>query len=82
MAQESTKVVALYARVSTLDQNCEIQLEDLRWYAGKRFADYAEYADAGFRGTQALWPSLQSRFCSIGPDKPCECRKPKGSLQT
>ena len=27
-----TKVAALYARVSTLDQSCDLQLEDLRRY--------------------------------------------------
>ncbi len=38
MNQQGPKVAALYARVSTLDQNCEVQLEDLRRYASKRFA--------------------------------------------
>jgi len=58
MAQESTKVVALYARVSTLDQNCEVQLEELRRYAGKRFARFNEYTDTGVSGTQRHRPQL------------------------
>jgi len=60
MAQESTKVVALYARVSTLDQNCEVQLEELRRYAGKRFARCDEYTDTGVSGTQRHRPQLDA----------------------
>jgi DNA invertase Pin-like site-specific DNA recombinase len=36
MDQERKKKAALYARVSTLEQNCEVQLQDLRRYAGQR----------------------------------------------
>ena len=50
MEQRTAKAAALYARVSTLDQNSEVQLQDLRRYAGKRFADYCEYTDAGVSG--------------------------------
>lgn len=32
------KTVALYARVSTTDQNCELQLGDLRRFASQRVA--------------------------------------------
>jgi len=46
------KTVALYARVSTLDQNCEVQLEDLRRYANQRFTLYHEYIDVGVSGAQ------------------------------
>ena len=60
MEQTSKKVVALYARVSTLDQNCEVQLEDLRRYADKRFASYREYTDAGVSGTQRHRPQLDA----------------------
>ncbi len=60
MEQKPRKVVALYARVSTLDQNCEVQLEDLRRYADKRFASYCEYTDAGFSGTQRHRPQLDA----------------------
>src|SRR3989441_5123634 len=60
MEQTARKVAALYARVSTLDQNCEVQLEDLRRYAGKRFASYCEYTDAGVSGTQRHRPQLDT----------------------
>jgi|SRR5437870_4302052 len=60
MEQTARKVAALYARVSTLDQNCEVQLEDLRRYAGKRFASYCEYTDAGVSGTQRHRPRLDA----------------------
>lgn len=60
MEQNPRKVVALYARVSTLDQNCEVQLEDLRLFADKRFARYCEYTDAGVSGTQRHRPQLDA----------------------
>jgi DNA invertase Pin-like site-specific DNA recombinase len=60
MEQKARKVAALYARVSTLDQNCGVQLEDLRRYAGKRFASYCEYTDAGVSGTQRHRPQLDA----------------------
>jgi DNA invertase Pin-like site-specific DNA recombinase len=60
MEQHPRKVVALYARVSTLDQNCEVQLEDLRRFASKRFARYCEYTDAGVSGTQRHRPQLDA----------------------
>ncbi len=52
------KAAALYARVSTLDQNCEVQLQDLRRYAGHRFAQYREYIDVGVSGAQRHRPQL------------------------
>ena len=45
------KLAALYARVSTLDQNCEVQLEDLRRDAGRCFVPYREYIDVGVSGS-------------------------------
>ncbi len=60
MEQPTRKVAALYARVSTLDQNCEVQLEDLRRYASKRFARYSEYTDTGVSGTQRHRPQLDT----------------------
>jgi DNA invertase Pin-like site-specific DNA recombinase len=60
MNEEPKKVAALYARVSTLDQNCEVQLEDLRRYAVKRFARYSEYTDTGVSGTQRHRPQLDA----------------------
>jgi DNA invertase Pin-like site-specific DNA recombinase len=55
---ESRKTAALYARVSTLDQNCEVQLQDLRRFAGQRFTTYREYIDVGVRGAQRQRPQL------------------------
>jgi DNA invertase Pin-like site-specific DNA recombinase len=52
------KSAALYARVSTLDQNCEVQLQDLRRYAGQRFLLYREYIDVGVSGAQRSRPQL------------------------
>ena len=60
MEQGTGKVAALYARVSTLDQNCEVQLDDLRRYASKRFARCHEYTDAGVSGTQRHRPQLDA----------------------
>src|SRR5712691_7752653 len=58
MEQQPRKVAALYARVSTLDQNCEVQLQDLRRYAGQRFAQYREYIDLSVSGAQRHRPQL------------------------
>jgi DNA invertase Pin-like site-specific DNA recombinase len=52
------KVAALYARVSTLDQSCEVQLQDLRRYASQRFAQHREYIDVGVSGAQRHRPQL------------------------
>ncbi len=54
------KTAALYARVSTLDQNCEVQLQDLRRYVSQRFTQYCEYVDAGVSGTQRHRPQLDA----------------------
>ncbi len=54
------KTAALYARVSTLDQNCDLQLDDLRRYASQRFARYYEYVDEGVSGTQRRRPKLDA----------------------
>jgi DNA invertase Pin-like site-specific DNA recombinase len=43
--------VALYARVSTSDQNCELQLRELREYIVRRGREPAvEYVDTGYSG--------------------------------
>jgi predicted site-specific integrase-resolvase len=40
--------IALYCRVSTSDQNCEMQLRELREYAAERkWTVHAEYVDTG-----------------------------------
>jgi DNA invertase Pin-like site-specific DNA recombinase len=51
--------IALYARVSTGDQNCEMQLRELRDYAAARkWTVYAEYVDTGWSGAKASRPEL------------------------
>ena len=51
--------VAIYARVSTKDQSCEMQLADLRAYcAARRFAPASEYVDSGVSGSKELRPEL------------------------
>jgi DNA invertase Pin-like site-specific DNA recombinase len=53
------KSVALYARVSTLEQSCDMQLEDLRRYAA-RFACSREYIEIGVSGAQRHRPQLDA----------------------
>jgi putative DNA-invertase from lambdoid prophage Rac len=51
--------VAFYARVSTSDQNCELQLGDLRRYAEvRRWSVVGEYVDAGWSGGTVDRPEL------------------------
>src|SRR5258708_1216896 len=56
--QAPKKAVALYARVSTADQNCEVQLQDLRRFAGQRFSPYQEYIHVGGSGAPGHRPQL------------------------
>jgi DNA invertase Pin-like site-specific DNA recombinase len=50
---------AIYARVSTTDQNCDLQLRELREYVARRGWESAgEYVDAGVSGTKASRPAL------------------------
>src|SRR5215469_13190441 len=50
---------AIYSRVSTSDQNCEMQLRELREYCSRRGWDVsAEYIDAGWSGAKASRPQL------------------------
>jgi len=52
--------VAIYARVSTTDQQCEMQLRDLRQYAAARgWALAGEYVDTGWSGKNAERPELR-----------------------
>jgi DNA invertase Pin-like site-specific DNA recombinase len=60
MNPDPQRTVAIYARVSTLDQSCELQLADLRRYADQRFSRYYEYVDAGVSGTQRKRPQLDA----------------------
>ncbi len=51
--------VALYARVSTQDQNCEVQLRELREFIARhRWVVYREYVDTGFCGAKSSRPAL------------------------
>jgi DNA invertase Pin-like site-specific DNA recombinase len=50
---------AIYARVSTKDQSCELQLRDLRTYCAARgFQDVREYVDEGQSGAKDSRPEL------------------------
>lgn len=50
---------AIYARVSTQDQNCEMQLRELREYVIRReWPTALEFVDAGFSGSKASRPAL------------------------
>lgn len=50
---------AIYARVSTTDQNCEMQLRELREYCARQGWEVAgEYVDTGWSGAKASRPQL------------------------
>ena len=52
-------VVAVYARVSTSDQSCEMQLHELLQYVVRQgWEVFAEYVDTGFSGAQTSRPEL------------------------
>lgn len=54
-----TPRVALYCRVSTLDQSTEFQLLDLRRYVSDRgWQIFREYCDNGISGTKDSRPAL------------------------
>jgi DNA invertase Pin-like site-specific DNA recombinase len=51
--------IAIYARVSTKDQSCELQLRDLRAYCRAReFEAVREYVDVGQSGAKDSRPEL------------------------
>ena len=51
--------IAIYARVSTKDQSCELQLRDLRAYCAARgFSELREYIDIGESGAKDSRPQL------------------------
>lgn len=51
--------IAIYARVSTKDQSCELQTRDLRAYCAARGFDLVrEYVDAGQSGAKDSRPEL------------------------
>src|SRR5579864_7126603 len=55
-----SRVAALYATVSTTDQSCDAQLDELRRFASRRFASYREYVDTGVSGAQRHRPQLDA----------------------
>jgi putative DNA-invertase from lambdoid prophage Rac len=58
--------IALYARVSTADQNCQMQLRELREYAAARkWTIYAEYVDTGWSGAKASRPELNRLMADV-----------------
>ena len=58
-APSPTLRTVLYARVSTADQNCEMQVRELREYAARRgWAVTGEYVDTGWSGAKASRPEL------------------------
>lgn len=51
--------VGIYARVSTKDQSCDLQLRDLRAYcAARQLTVIGEYVDTGVSGTKDSRPQL------------------------
>lgn len=65
--------VAIYARVSTTDQNCEIQLRDLREYVTRRgWTSVGEFVDTGFSGAKASRPALDKLMRTAARHE-CEC---------
>jgi DNA invertase Pin-like site-specific DNA recombinase len=62
---DRVRVVA-YARVSTADQNCEVQLRELRQYAAARGWKLADdYVDQGFSGAKASRPALDRLMADV-----------------
>ena len=56
-AQRAMKA-AIYARVSTVEQNCENQLQELRRYVAARGWTAVEYVDRGVSGAKDRRPAL------------------------
>ena len=53
--------VATYARVSTKDQSCALQVRDLQTYcAARKFTIFREYVDEGESGAQNSRPELNN----------------------
>jgi DNA invertase Pin-like site-specific DNA recombinase len=53
--------VAIYARVSTKDQSCDLQIRDLKAYcAARKFMIFREYIDVGESGAKNSRPELNN----------------------
>jgi len=58
---------AIYARVSTTDQKCEMQLAELREYVSRRAWELAgEYVDTGWSGSKASRPEFDRLMRDAG----------------
>jgi len=66
--------VALYACVSTLDQNPENQLQELRRYCEARGWNAAEYVDQGVSGSKELQPAVSWTPAQLGDHRRTRCR--------
>jgi len=59
MMPAPSPLCALYARVSTDDQRCDLQLNELREYCQRRgWRVYGEYVDSGWSGAKKSRPQL------------------------
>ena len=61
MALPTAPRAAIYARVSTLDQEPENQLQELRRYVQARGWSGTEYVDRGVSGAKDKRPALRRR---------------------
>ena len=60
------KRAAIYARVSTADQDCGSQLRELREYAVARgWTQVTEYVDRGVAGTKEKRPALDRLLAEV-----------------
>ena len=61
---------AIYARVSTKDQNCELQLNELREYIHRHgWENAGEYVDSGWSGVKASRPEFDKLMADAGKRK-------------
>jgi DNA invertase Pin-like site-specific DNA recombinase len=75
MVYDNKMRCAIYARVSTTDQNCEMQMRELREYIARRSWKIAgEYVDTGFSGAKASRPALDRLMADAAQHKfSCIC---------
>lgn len=64
-ANHSQKRTAIYARVSTPEQSCEPQLQDLRQYVAARGWQASEFVDEGISGTREKRPALDRLLAQV-----------------